>query len=226
MVWEEHANWGISYKKPVAIENFICEWIEVLKRDFNNPSIIGWCPFNESWGYKELEERHRCIESVYRITKAIDATRPCIAVSGNYHIADMELYDVHDYTHNLEEFRESYAKISEGIVNDQIRRGEGDIQPYKGQGVFLSEYGGFSLLVDEGNDWGYGEKIKTKEEFYDVYKAFTDLILDNPYIMGFCYTQLYDVEQEKNGVYTFDRKPKLDIEILKKINVKKAKAEE
>lgn len=225
MVWEEHANWGMGYKNPVAVENFICEWAEVLKRDFNNPSIIGWCPFNESWGYKELNERHRCIETVYRLTKAIDETRPCIAISGNYHIADMEIYDVHDYTHSLEEFRDSYSKIAEGIVNDQIRRGEGDIQPYSGQAVFLSEYGGFSLIVDEGNDWGYGEKMKSKEEFYKMYQDFTDLILENPHIMGFCYTQLYDVEQEKNGIYTFGRIPKLDTKILKNINVKKAKSE-
>ena len=102
----------------------------------------------------------------------------------------MEIYDVHDYTHSIEEFRDSYSKIDAGIVNDQIRRQEGDIQPYSGQAVFLSEYGGFSLIADEGNDWGYGEKMKNKEEFCKMYRDFTDLILENPHIMGFCYTQL------------------------------------
>ena len=34
------------------------------------------------------------------------------------------------------------------------------------------------------------------------------MLLDNPYIFGFCYTQLTDVEQEQNGLYTYDRTPK------------------
>ena len=44
--------------------------------------------------------------------------------------------------------------------------------------------------------------------------------------MGFCYTQLYDVEQEKNGLYTYWRKPKLDMNKIKKVNTKCAKIEE
>ena len=50
-------------------------------------------------------------------------------------------------------------------------------------------------------------------------------MIDNPSIMGFCYTQLYDVEQEKNGLYTFYRKPKFDMKKIKEINSKTAKCE-
>ena len=51
MVWCEHANWGMNYTDIIAAENFIGEWLEILERDFNHPSIIGWCPFNETWEY-------------------------------------------------------------------------------------------------------------------------------------------------------------------------------
>ncbi len=228
LVWGAHGTWGMSYTDPVAVENFLCEWLEVLDRDFNSPAVIGWCPVNETWGYHELTSQHRALESFYRATKAADPTRPCIAASGNYHIAGMEIYDVHDYDPDFTRFSTNYAKISEGIVNDQIRRNEGDVQPFTvGMPVFVSEYGGFRW-IEEGEDagWGYGDAPKSKEELLERYKNYTDVLLDNPDIMGLCYTQLYDVEQEKNGLYTYGRKPKLDMDKVKAITSRKAKIEE
>ena len=51
-------------------------------------------------------------------------------------------------------------------------------------------------------------------------------MLDNPAILGFCYTQLYDIEQEINGLYTYGRKPKFDISIFREINTRKAAIED
>ena len=45
-------------------------------------------------------------------------------------------------------------------------------------------------------------------------------------MFGFCYTQLYDIEQEKNGLYTYERNPKFSMEIFKKITSRKAKIED
>ena len=50
--------------------------------------------------------------------------------------------------------------------------------------------------------------------------------MDNPEHMGLCYTQLTDVEQEVNGLYTYDRKPKFDPAIFHAINSRKAAIEE
>jgi hypothetical protein len=51
----------------------------------------------------------------------------------------------------------------------------------------------------------------------DRIKALTDILLNHPHISGFTYTQLTDVEQEVNGVYSYDRQPKFDIERLSRI---------
>lgn len=224
-VWSEHGNWGMDYTNVYAVENYVCEWIDVIKRDFNHPSIIGWCPVNETWGYKERECPHRFIETLYRHTKQADSTRPCIAVSGHYHIDSMELYDVHDYCGDAKQFRENYAHIKEGIVNDSVRQREGDVQPYGGQPVFVSEYGGFALIPEGEEGWGYGDNPKTQEELIQKYQDFTNVLIDNPDIMGFCYTQLYDVEQEKNGLYTYERTPKVDMAKIKEVNTQKARIE-
>ncbi len=76
------------------------------------------------------------------------------------------------------------------------------------------------------DSWGYGDGPRTEEEFLARYKGLTDVLLDNPKMFGFCYTQLYDVEQEMNGLYTYGRKPKFDMEIIRRINSRKAAIEE
>lgn len=200
----------------------MCEWMEIVERDFNSPCVIGWCPVNEFWAYYETKTKHRFLETAYKITKAMDTTRPCIAVSGNYHIDDMEIHDVHDYCNSLDTFKDVYAHIDEGKVIDQIRRQEGDNQKYKGQPIFVSEYGGFSWIESGEAAWGYGDAPKTKEELLQRYTDYTNVLLDNPDIMGFCYTQLYDVEQEKNGLYTYERVAKLDMNKIRTVNSRRA----
>ncbi len=220
IIWGEHANWGIDHANMVAQGNFIGEWIEIIERDFNSPAIIGWCPFNETWGYKERYSQSRLIENVYDLTKLYDNTRPCICASGNYHIAKKDIHDVHDYEQDPKRFAELYTaeNIENGIVNDQIRRSEGDVQPYTfGEPIFVSEYGGTRWAPDAEGGWGYGDGPKEVEEFADRYCRLTDTLISNPYITGLCYTQLYDVEQEVNGIYCYDRTPKFDGEIAERM---------
>ncbi len=228
MVWGEHANWGMNYTDPLAAEDFINEWVDTLDRDFNHPSIIGWCPFNETWGYIEKNSPHRIIETVYKLTKRLDPTRLCIDVSGNYHIPGVDIWDIHDYEGNVEKFREAYAHIGEGRLPREGGWHPGkEFEPDNGEAIFVSEYGGLAWRTDGDNvGWGYGNDPKSVEEFVERYKGVTDVLLDNPDIMGFCYTQLYDVEQERNGLYTYERAPKFDMEIFKKINTRKAAIEE
>jgi hypothetical protein len=63
------------------------------------------------------------------------------------------------------------------------------------------------------NQWGFG---KTAEQVEERIGELTRILTDHPNIAGFCYTQLTDVEQEVNGIYTYDRKLKFNAERLKK----------
>ena len=160
---------------------------------------------------------------MYRITKSIDPTRPCIDSSGGFH-AFTDIYDIHDYEQFPEKLAEHMASLRDtGKPYDKFS----EHQDYDGQAVFISEFGGFCRADDlSAAGWGYGEAPKCSEEFIERYRELTRVLMDTPNLLGFCYTQLYDIEQEINGLYTYDRKPKLDPEIFKEINRKKAKIEE
>ena len=225
LVWGEQANWGLDVSAPDGLKCFLPEWMEALERDFNHPAIVGWCPFNETWDYEGRKQDDDLLRIVYRMTKQYDTTRPCIDTSGNYHV-ETDIYDLHDYEQDPEGFAGHYESFAKGGAlrdNHAARQ-----TPVPGIPAFISEYGGIKWDVEGSNEasWGYGDGPKTEGEFIARYKGLTDALLDNPHMFGFCYTQLYDVEQETNGLYTYGRKPKFDMEIFRKINGRRAAIEE
>ena len=229
MVWGEYANWGLDYSNPKAVDIFLNEWGEALRRDYNHPAIIGWCPFNETWNYRGRKQYDPLLRTVYEYTKEFDRTRPCIDTSGNFHVVT-DIYDVHDYRGEFEEFRKSYEKlVTDGALYEHVLKYNPGRQKYNGEPVFISEYGGIKWESDKQyKSWGYGNDVKTEEEWLERYKGLTEAILDNACMLGFCYTQLYDVEQEQNGLYTYDREKKFSEKIyeeIKKINTQKAAIE-
>lgn len=242
LVWGEYPNWGLDHAHPLSTETYLNQWSEAVERDFNHPAIIGWCPFNETWGYREEREKNALLTSLYKLTKRLDPTRPCIDSSGNYRILS-EVYDIHDYDQDTQSFQARWDGLT-----DRIRETGGVIpaedpffnsapegpsgrapffnQPYDNQPIFVSEYGGIRWPDDTVEGWGYGNAPATPEEFFARYKGLTEALLNNPEIFGFCYTQLYDVEQEVNGLYTYGRAQKFDISLIQKINQQKAAIED
>ena len=226
IVWGEYPNWGLDHTDKEAIYHILPEWLDEIKRDFNHPAIIGWCPFNETWDINGRRQENGVLELIYKATKAADSTRPCIDTSGNYHVMT-DIYDVHDYNQDPETFKANYDKLfTDGELYDQVNR-NGKRQEYDGKSpVFISEYGGIRWsVVNDGSGWGYGNAPKAAEEFIERYRGLTTALLENPELCGFCYTQLTDVEQEQNGVYTYYRKEKFDSAIFKEINSQPAAAE-
>ncbi len=224
MVWGEQANWGLDISEPSGLFAFLPEWLEIVERDFNHPSIIGWCPFNETWDNRGRKQIDDILRIVYLTTKQLDTTRPCIDTSGNFHVIT-DIYDLHNYTQDTEKFKDYYEDFKNGgeLKDDHLKR-----QQYTpGLPVFISEYGGIKWdpAASEESGWGYGEAPKTEEEFLSRYEGLTTTLLENPNIFAFCYTQLYDVEQEVNGLYTYQRKAKFDPAVIKAINTKTAAVE-
>ena len=231
LVWGEYPNWGFEPTDMSPINNILSEWMEEVNRDFNHPSIIGWCPINETWDVKvrgcelDIPQCRELVETVYRITKALDPTRPVIDTSGNYHTVT-DIFDVHNYNQDTEKFAIEHSKTSEGIICDSVSRSsKANRQKWRGEPLFISEYGGIKWDTS-GKGWGYGNAPESEAEFLDRYKKLTETLLFNPDIFAFCYTQLYDVEQEVNGLMTYDRHFKFDPEIFRKINTQKAAIEE
>ncbi len=219
LVWGEYPNWGIDHSHPAALKIVLREWLEVIKRDFNHPSIIGWCPFNETPRNQGLTQ------TIYRASKLVDPTRPVIDTSG-YHHQETDIYDCHNYEQNPEKFAALFAGFKQ---NEEPWRNIPEFEvPYQGEPYFVSEYGGTWWNPDktDNKDWGYGERPRTKEEFLERYRKLTETLLFHPNISGFAYTQLYDVEQEVNGLYSYDRHPKFDPALIREINSQKAAIED
>ncbi len=225
IVWGEYGSWGLDTTDQYAIYSFLPEWMEIINRDFNHPAIVGWCPFNETWFVAgKGQPKHEIIRLAYDVTKAMDQTRPCIDASGGYHVKT-DIYDVHDYQPDAEAFSECFCKLeSENILSNFCNENQ---TAYAGEPVFVSEYGGIKWAEDanDRNAWGYGDVPKTLDEFLSRLKNLTDVLLDNPAICGFCYTQLVDVEQEQNGLYTYDRRAKFDPAVISVIFSRKAAIE-
>lgn len=228
LVWGEYGSWGVHYENTDALGRFIGEWTETVEQYFNHPSIVLWCPLNETWTDLDdsgIERDIRVVECVYHTTKLLDVTRPCVDVSGGYHGKYTDLFDFHCY-HN--------AKKTAGVIRTLEERGElSSIRLYgsdaKDEGsiwdgqtaVNASEYGGVAFnsnykvngiqgttpCVQEQSAWGYSACIN-ENEFVEQYLQTTELYMNCKKMSGCCYTQLYDVEQEQNGLFTYEREPK------------------
>ena len=227
IVWGEHGNWGADHTNFESLRYFLLEIEEEIERDFNHPALIGWCPYNETWDVNGRKQDDDVIRIVYRTVKNLDKTRPCIDTSGNFHV-ETDIFDVHDYDQDCDLFKGHYEDLTnKNILFDH----QGHRQTWKGEPVFMSEYGGIRVELKEfeENDrekaWGYGNAATSLEEFYARYDGLTTALIDCPKMIGFCYTQLTDVEQELNGIFRYDRTKKFDSEILYKINTKKAAIE-
>ena len=226
LCWGEFGDWGCNIgrdgdnQQPGA--TYITQWLEALERDYSHPSIVGWCPLNETW--QRLTDHVTVLDDVTRgmflATKAADHTRPVLDTSGYAHrVRETDVYDSHNYEQNPEKFAAAMA----GLADEKPYLNPGDKDrtwsvPYAGQPYFCSEFGGIWWNPDArpGEDsWGYGERPQTLEEFYDRFERLAAALLDDPKMFGYCYTQLTDVYQEQNGVYRFDRREKFDLERIR-----------
>lgn len=217
LVWQDMVNGGGEYGLEVSVIPFVGitlddrnyrnfhrsdlagrkmyynELNETINHLYNCPCIAMWVPFNEGWGQFDSAK-------VYKLLKEMDPTRVIDTTSG-WH--DMGASDV----------------VSKHIYFTPIRVKKSS-RPY-----VLSEFGGFSMRVENHtfNDKMFGYKIyKTKESLTKAYsrlfnKTIIPQIKDG--LSATVYTQLTDVEDELNGLMTYDRAvSKIDIDELRKIN--------
>ena len=220
LCWGEFGDWGIDRRNPRA--GYITEWLEVLERDYSHPSIVGWCPLNETGG-QSIEDRITGLDDLTRglflAAKAVDPSRPVLDTSGYAHrVREADIYDCHDYDQNPETFKARHDGLAEGKPHYNGPMDAPWSIPHAGQPFFVSEFGGtwWQPSAAEGDSWGYGKNPENIEEFYERFEALCAALLDNPLMFAYCYTQLTDIFQEQNGVYHFNREKKFDMERIRK----------
>ncbi len=225
LVWQDMPSGGGSYKFPVISAPLVTgihlkdkhyRWFareDEVQRDAyyeeleemilqlrNVPSIALWVPFNEGWG--QFDAAKAC-----ELISEIDPTRPIDHASGWHDQGIGELQSLHVY------FRPYRFKPDR-----------------KGRAVVLSEFGGYNLRVDghcfNQIDFGY-KKLKDENELWAAYeKLYREQILPAvpKGLAATVYTQVSDVEDELNGLFTYDRAVlKLPREKLRALNQELAK---
>lgn len=220
ITWAEFPSWGLNVNDELAARNSISEWTELVERDRNHPSIVTWTPFNETWGARDTGAYPRMMRDLYNITKAMDPTRPINDASGDSHVIT-DIWSVHNYARGeelqralvFENGKEPYRNIN---IND---RGKQNFARYEGQPYMVDEFGGLPWIKKEerASSWGYGGNIDSEEEFFKILRDEVLALKASKHVVGFCYTQITDVEQEKNGVYYYNRTPKFDAEKWREI---------
>lgn len=163
-------------------EEWTRECEETVRLLYNNPSIIVWVPFNEGWGQFDANKATELIRS-------IDESRLIDQASGWYDQKGGDFKSVHNYFHPLKHTPDKH-----------------------GRAVILSEFGGYACYIPKHSysPMIYGYRIYANAE--DLEEALQKLYqedikeLQKKGISAVVYTQLSDVEDEVNGIFTYDRR--------------------
>ncbi|OJJ43920.1 hypothetical protein ASPZODRAFT_153910 [Penicilliopsis zonata CBS 506.65] len=231
LVWGEMANayaFGHEY-----IDRFNAEWTAAVRRDINHPSVIAWTPVNESWGYPALKgdvHQRNHLRSLYYLTKTLDDSRPVNDNCGWEHV-HTDLTTFHDYADAADLARTcasldgilgpkaDHAMFVQPLHPDNQQHDAGS-RHSPGAPVICTEFGGVNIAPARDSpagerDWGY----TTALDAADLLARLERLVMAvaGGHTCGLVYTQLYDIEQEVNGLYTYDRKAKIPPEEVKKI---------
>jgi beta-galactosidase/beta-glucuronidase len=215
LVWGEMAN-AYSYSTEY-VRRITAEWQAAIRRDYNHPSVVAWVPLNESWGVPDLMEDPAQVEhllSLYHLTRSLDRTRPVISNDGWEH-ALSDILALHNYG-DADALANSYATAESAVEAGAGKRaaycpGYG----YRSEPILITEFGGIAFAGEESG-WGYST-VADVEEFLARYGSLIEALEGCEAVKGFCYTQLTDVEQEVNGLLTYDRRPKADLSRIREV---------
>lgn len=222
MVWCEMPS---PYEfKDDTITNLMNEWLEVIKQNYNHPSIVVWVPINESWGIPRVvldSTNQHLADALYHVTKAYDKYRMVISNDGWEHTTS-DIITLHNYAQKGEELTHFYKDLNSMLNGEhrvdysQTRIPFANGYKYNNQPVILSEFAGIGYQNGNDKGWGYGDCVLSDDAYIDRLTSMVKAVRAIDGICGFCITQLTDVEQEINGLLDFDRIPKAKMEQLKK----------
>jgi beta-galactosidase/beta-glucuronidase len=183
-------------RSPESEAMYRKEWSKIMDDLHNFPSIVVWTPFNEAWGQFKTKE-------IAEWTKAKDPSRLVNSASGGNHVITGDIVDLHHYPEPKMPRPDLFGPT---------------------HAIVLGEFGGLGLPVPghtwkDKNNWGY-QSFKTADELFEKYDSFIRSIegLIKKGLSAAVYTQTTDVEQETNGLMTYDRILKLPEAKIKAAN--------
>jgi len=190
-------NWGHSGLSPAAKERWLRMLRAAIARDYNHPSIIAWCLFNETWGlggndYKGDAEMQAWVKAAYELAKGLDPTRLVEDNSANRrdHVAT----DINSWHFYINDYAKARARIRE-VVDNTFPGSEFNFAPGHRQGtqpLMNSEYGGIGARAgDRDVSW--------------CFRFLTNELRLHEKICGYVYTEHMDIEWEHNGFMNYDR---------------------
>ncbi len=172
-------------KDRTGCEAWKRDCIQTVRQLFNVVSLAGWVIFNEGWGQFDTKE-------MTALVKKLDGSRPVDAASGWFDFGGGDYRSEHNYFFKLQ-------------VPKKWKKNPG------GRAFVISEYGGLTLKIP-GHIWkeqsyGYG-KLSSQAEFQEQFRKLQEEIraLEKEGLSGAIYTQVSDIEEENNGIYTYDRR--------------------
>ncbi|WP_423188966.1 glycoside hydrolase family 2 protein [Alkalibacterium sp. f15] len=234
LYWADHLGylvWGESasahFFDEASVPLVTNEWLEIIKRDYNHPSIVAWVPFNESWGINDVgrdEQQQHYSQALYHLIHALDTTRPVISNDG-WEMTVTDIGAIHHYGHGEMDEKEKYMRFKKDLKTQEaiLTSDSADRSIYangfthQGEPILLTEFGGIGYKKDDQDGWGYSS-VDNDEAFVSEYARIMEAVCESEILAGYCYTQLYDVEQEINGLLTYGREPKVAVEEIKAIN--------
>lgn len=226
LVWcESPSCYGYTRRNP---ERMLSEWLSIVRQFYNFPSVIVWTPLNESWGVEGIDKDGAIqahAKSLYYAIKSLDPTRLVVGNDGWEH-CKTDLITVHNYIHGVSGRDEKFQRYADTMLSRQKLLKDGtsigkriligdDTDP--DTPILLSEFGGISFeSASEAGSWGY-TTCKDGDDYLANLKRLLKAVTASPCICGYCLTQFTDVEQETNGIVTYDRKDKVPAHLFKEI---------
>jgi beta-galactosidase/beta-glucuronidase len=203
LVWAEPPSTGRFDRGAIAL--FEENLVGMVARDGNHPSIAIWGAYNEEWGLDwdvpGDPAKQEALRHAYQILRTADPTRPVVDNSGWAHV-ETDLVDWHFYADDVDSWSRTVAGLSDGEDDGFAVRLGPDHLVTKMIGIegfdasskplLNGEYGGGTTSVERG--WHL--RWQTQELRRHARTA------------GYIYTELYDVEYELAGIYTYDRRNK------------------
>ncbi len=208
------------------------EWAALVRRDRMHPSIVGWVPMNESWGVWQQAsrpEQRALVEALTALTRALDPSRPVLGNDG-WEWSAGDVRGIHSYADSGEALVRHVRAILADPQAEVLAAGEllgpklGVLPGADPSGcpVVLSECGGVGYVAPDAPAperalFVYGRLPASEAELEARLRDLAAGIGACPGLSGFVWTQFCDVQQERNGLLDFERRPKLPLERLRQI---------